>query len=234
MQFTTTTVDAAATADAAAVVTAVLEVAAGRVRFVAVGRDEVSVEVLPADASKGRDVKAAERVGVEYADGILSVRAEKSGKGLFGEDAGEVEVTVHLPAGSRVEARTASAEVRGVGRLGEVVVESAHGRVDLEEVAGARVGLEAGDIRIGRLDGPATLTTRHGDLHVAEAVRGAVNLRTEHGAITVGAAAGVSATLDAGTSYGRVHNALANTTGSGAALDIHATTAYGDITAHTL
>jgi len=34
-------------------------------------------------------------------------------------------------------------------------------------------------------------------------------LRTETGAITVGAAAGVSTTLDAGTTLGRIHNALA-------------------------
>jgi pimeloyl-ACP methyl ester carboxylesterase len=39
-------------------------------------------------------------------------------------------------------------------------------------------------------------------------VRGTVVLRTEAGAISVGAAAGVSASLDAGTTYGRIHNAL--------------------------
>jgi hypothetical protein len=54
-------------------------------------------------------------------------------------------------------------------------------------------------------------------------------LRTEAGAISVGAAAGVSASLDAGTTLGRIHNALKNTD-----LNIHATTAYGDITARSL
>ena len=64
-------------------------------------------------------------------------------------------------------------------------------------------------------------------------MRGTVVLRTEAGDISVGAAAGVSASLDAGTTYGRIHNALKNTDGA-ADLDIHATTAYGDITARSL
>jgi hypothetical protein len=51
--------------------------------------------------------------------------------------------------------------------------------------------------------------------------------------VSVDAAAGVSASLDAGTSYGRIHNSLKNTEGA-AALTIHATTAYGDITARSL
>ncbi|MFI1364891.1 hypothetical protein [Streptomyces griseochromogenes] len=44
------------------------------------------------------------------------------------------------------------------------------------------------------------------------------------------AAHGVSDSLDAGTPNGRIHNALKNTDGT-ADLNIHATTAYGDITA---
>ena len=44
---------------------------------------------------------------------------------------------------------------------------------------------------------------------------------------------GASATLDAGTTYGRIRNTLKNTDGT-ADLNIHATTAYGDITARSL
>lgn len=64
-------------------------------------------------------------------------------------------------------------------------------------------------------------------------MRGEVVLRTGSGDLSVGAAAGVSASLDAGTSYGRVHNALRNTDGT-PGLTIHATTAHGDITARSL
>jgi hypothetical protein len=59
-------------------------------------------------------------------------------------------------------------------------------------------------------------------------------LRTEAGDVSVGAAHGVSASLDAGTDFGRIHNALKNTDGAAAGLNIRATTAYGDITARSL
>jgi hypothetical protein len=63
-------------------------------------------------------------------------------------------------------------------------------------------------------------------------MRGTVVLRTQTGNISVAAAAGVSAVLDAGTGYGRISNALKN---DGAAdLDIRATTSHGDITARSL
>ena len=54
------------------------------------------------------------------------------------------------------------------------------------------------------------------------------------GNVTVVAAPGASATLDAGTGYGRVEHTLKNTEGAAAALKIHATTTHGDITARSL
>uniref|UniRef100_UPI0006E3C632 DUF4097 family beta strand repeat-containing protein n=1 Tax=Streptomyces aureus TaxID=193461 RepID=UPI0006E3C632 len=149
-------------------------------------------------------------------------------------DSGSVEVTVQLPAGSRVEAKSAAAGLRGVGRLGDVVFDGAQGTVKLDETASAHLTLLAGDITVGRLGGAAEISTKKGDLRVEEATQGTVVLRTESGEIVVGAARGVSATLNAGTAYGRVHNALTNTDGAEAGLNIHATTSYGDITARSL
>jgi hypothetical protein len=88
-------------------------------------------------------------------------------------------------------------------------------------------------VSVGHLGGAAEIRTRRGDIRIAEAERGKVVLRTEAGAICVGAAAGVSASLDAGTTHGRIHNALKNTEGT-ANLHIHATTGHGDITARSL
>ncbi|MET9077925.1 hypothetical protein ABZX95_38585, partial [Streptomyces sp. NPDC004232] len=65
-----------------------------------------------------------------------------------------------------------------------------------------------------------------------EAMGGTVVLSTQSGDITVGAAAGVSASLDAGTGHGRISNALKND--GSADLDIRATTSNGDIAAHSL
>jgi DUF4097 and DUF4098 domain-containing protein YvlB len=143
-------------------------------------------------------------------------------------------VTAQLPAGSRIEAKAASAEFRGVGRLGDVAFEGAQGPVELDEAASARLTTVAGDVSVGRLGGPAEISTLKGDIHIAEALHGAVVLRTLAGEVSVGAARGVSASLDAGTTCGRIHNALKNTDGAAAGLNIHATTTHGDITARSL
>ena len=213
-------------------ISAVLDIPAGRIQFTAADRAETAVEVLPADSSKSRDVKAAEEAKVVYGDGVL--RIEVSAKNQYFGPSGSVAVTVQLPAGSRLEVKAASAELRAVGRFGDVAVESAHGSIDLEDVASARVTTSAGDVSVGRLNGPAEIRTSKGDISVAEAVRGAVVLRTDVGKVEVGAAAGVSASLDAGTATGRIHNSLTNTEGADAQLAIHATTSVGDIVARSL
>ncbi|MGW6395847.1 DUF4097 family beta strand repeat-containing protein [Streptomyces sp. NPDC055103] len=214
----------------AAIVT-VLNVPAGLIRLIAADHADTTVEVLPANASNSNDIKAAERVSVAYADGVLRIEAAEAKSRILG-NSGSVEVTVQLPAGSGVEAKTATAEIRGVGRLGDVSYESAQGTVKLDETAAARITLQAGDITVGRLGGAAELATQKGDIKVVEALAGAVVLRTESGDLEIGAGRGVSATLDAGTTYGRITNTLQNA--GDAVLAIHATTAHGDITARSL
>jgi DUF4097 and DUF4098 domain-containing protein YvlB len=212
-------------------ITTVLDIPAGRVRFVAADRAETTVEVRPADPAKNRDVKVAEQTEVGYHDGVLRIAAPVKNQ-YFGPS-GSLEVVVELPAGSGVEVKAASAELRGVGRLGDVTVDSAHGEVVFDEAADVRLTNHAGDVSFGRLTGSAEITTGKGDIRIAEAVRGNLVLSTQAGDVSVGVAAGVSAALDAGTTYGRIRNALENSAGK-AGLTIHATTAYGDIDARSL
>ncbi|MFF4370274.1 DUF4097 family beta strand repeat-containing protein [Streptomyces sp. NPDC001594] len=212
-------------------VSAVLDIPAGRVHLIAADRSDATVEVLPADPSKSRDVKAAELIEVAYADGVLRVVAAPAKNRITG-NSGFVTVTVQLPAGSNVEAKVAAAEVRGKGRLGDVVLEAAQAQVELDETASARVTVQAGDISLGRLAGPAEINTQKGEITITEATSGVVTLTTQHGNITVGAARDAAATLDAGTAFGRIDNALRNV--GGTPLTIQATTAFGDITARTV
>ncbi|MFG2293874.1 DUF4097 family beta strand repeat-containing protein [Streptomyces sp. NPDC048603] len=214
-------------------ITAAVDVPAGRIRFIAADRADTIVEVLPADASRSRDVKAAEETTVEFADGSLRIGVPAAKNRLLG-NSGAIEVTVQLPAGSHIEAKGSAAELRGVGRLGDVTFEGAQATVKLDEAASACLTVQAGDIAVGRLSGPTEISTQKGDIRISEAVRGTVVLRTDSGDVLIGAARGASATLDAGTAYGRIHNALNNTSGPAADLNIRATTAYGDITARSL
>lgn len=211
-------------------ISAVLDIPAGRVQFIAADRADTTVEVLPVDPAKSRDTKTAERTTVAYADGVLRITTSASGR-LLGPS-GSLEITVQLPAGSRIEAKSEGCELRGVGRLGDVAFEGAYRQIKLDEAASVRLTAIDGDVEVGRLGGPAEISTARGDIRITEAVRGTVVLRTQSGDISVAAATGVSAALDAGTGYGRVSNALKND--GTAELDIRATTTHGDITARSL
>ncbi|BDH06238.1 DUF4097 family beta strand repeat-containing protein [Streptomyces seoulensis] len=217
--------------DTPAPVSAVLEIPAGRVQFIAADRADTTVEVRPTDPAKSRDIKAAEQTTVTYADGVLRITAPTPDSKLLGPS-GSLEVTVQLPAGSRVEGKAAGAELRGVGRLGDVAFDGAYRHIKLDEAAGVRLTAIDGDVEIGRLGGPAEISTARGDIRITEALRGTVILRTKSGDISVAAATGVSAALDAATDHGRVSSALKND--GTTALEIRATTSKGDITARSL
>nr|WP_042184439.1 DUF4097 family beta strand repeat-containing protein [Kibdelosporangium sp. MJ126-NF4] len=218
--------------DTPAPISAVLDIPAGSVQFIAADRADTVVEILPTDASKARDVKAVEQTTVEYADGVL--RIHTSAKNQYFGPSGSLEVTVHLPTDSRVEAKAASAKLRSAGRLGDITFDGAYSQIKIDKAAAVNLTAVDGDVEVAHLNGPAQITTTRGDIKITEAVRGKVVLSTQSGAISVGAAPGVSATLDAGTSYGRITNTLKNAEGPTANLNIHATTAHGNITAHSL
>ena len=218
--------------DTPAPITAVLDVPAARIRFIAADRSDTTVEILPANASKGREVKAAEQTTVDYVDGVLRIDAPAAKHQYFGPS-GSIEVTVQLPTASRIEAKTSFAEFRGVGRLGDVTGE-AFGAVKIDEAAKVRLTAHVGDVTVGRLTGPAEISTHKGSIHIAEATSDTVVLTTQMGDVTIGAAHGASASLDAGTRHGRIHNALKNTEGAAAGLNIHATSDLGDIVARSL
>ncbi|GAA0448771.1 hypothetical protein Aca07nite_79900 [Actinoplanes capillaceus] len=213
-------------------VTAVLNIPAGRIQVIAADRSDATVEIRPIDPAKSRDVKAAEQTTVEFTDSVLRVTGSAAAKQMFGPS-GTVEVTLQVPSGSRVEATAGAAEFRGVGRLGDVTATGLHGTVKIDEAGSLTIDAHAADVTIGRLTGPAEISTQKGDITVAEATSGTVKLTAQMGNVTIAAAHGVSATLDAGTGLGRINNTLLNTDGA-AALTIHATTAHGDITARSL
>jgi len=217
--------------DTPAPISAVLDIAAGRIQVIAADRADTTVEVRPANPSKGRDLAAAERTTVEFAGGVLRIHTAEPKNQHFGPS-GSLEVTVQLPAGSHLEARTAASELRGVGRLGDITFEGAYRQTKIDEATSVRLTAVDGDVEVGRLGGPAQITTARGSIRIAEAECGAVVLSTQMGDISVCAAAGVSASLDAGTGHGRVSNALKNN--GTTELDIRANTGHGDITARSL
>ncbi|MGW5364048.1 DUF4097 family beta strand repeat-containing protein [Actinopolymorpha pittospori] len=216
--------------DTPAPITAVLDIPAGRVQLIAADRTDTTVEVAPTNPAKNRDVKTAEQTSIDYTDGTLKIHTNVKNQ-ILGPS-GSIQVTIQLPAGSKVTATTAASELRGVGRLGDLTFTGAYRHSKVDETASLHLTAIDGDIEIGRLTGPSEIATTRGDITITEATGGKVELRTQSGDISVTAAPGVSATLDAGTSYGRINNTLTNN--GTPQLHIHATTNHGDITAHSL
>ena len=210
-------------------ITATVDIPAGRILVTAGDRTQTTVQIQPADPGKARDVKLAGQITASYSDGTLQITAT-GGNRILGSS-GAVEVRVQLPAGSRVRATAASAQFSTEGPLGEVSFGSSQGTVTIDQATTARLVTVDGDISVGRLGGDAEIRTARGDIQVGEATGGTVELRTQTGAITLTAAAGISAVLDAGTTVGRIHNTLTST--GTAALKIKATTTVGDITAQS-
>ena len=143
--------------DTPAPITAVLDIPAGRIQFLAADRTDTTVEVRPANASKGRDVKAAEQATVGYVDGVLRIEAPAARNQYFGPS-GSIAVTIQLPAGSSIDAKASFAEFRGVGRLGDVASRRSGGMID--EAASVHVAAYVGDVTVGRLTGPAEISTQ--------------------------------------------------------------------------
>ncbi|WP_030455008.1 DUF4097 family beta strand repeat-containing protein [Herbidospora cretacea] len=188
--------------------TAKISVPMGLVRIVAGDRADTVVNVRPSNPGGAVDVKAAEQTTVALAGGVLEVRAPDAPK--FGRS-GSVEVTVELPAGSAIEGSGMATDFRTEGRL-----------------AGGRVQTAKGDISLGTVDGAVVADTAQGDIRVAEAVSGLLDLKTSAGTIEVGVAAGVSAGLQATTGHGTLRDLRQKFDGN-LTVDIRAVTSYGDI-----
>src|SRR5690349_6929578 len=150
------------TFDTPAPIATVLAIPAGRVQFVATDRNDTTVEVRPTNAAKDRDVQVAEQTSIEFADGVLRIRTTAE-KQLFGPS-GSIEVTVQLPADSRVEATAASADFRVVGRVGDVTYHGSHGSITIDEAANVRLTTQAGDVEVGRLNGSGEIRTSKGGI----------------------------------------------------------------------
>lgn len=152
----------------------------GDVRITASDRRDTMVEVRPSRSRQG-DVLAAEQTRVEFAGGRLLVKAPRGWRAWspFG-DGGSVDVTIELPAGSRVTGDAAMAAFHCAGPLGECRIKTAMGDIELEEAATAQLRSSAGDLVLERICGHADLSTASGNVHVRR-IDGTAVIKSSHG-----------------------------------------------------
>jgi DUF4097 and DUF4098 domain-containing protein YvlB len=175
------------TYDTPSPITATIELIVGSVRIVAGDRADTVVDVRPTDPTRPGDLKAAEDTRVEYAAGTLTVVQPKTWRhyGPFNSVAGTVDVTVELPAGSKVNAETSIGSVHAEGRLGDTRIKAAMGDLHVVEAADLTLRSSHGDVTAGRVTGDADVSTGSGRLRIGE-VAGHATVRNGNGDIRVG------------------------------------------------
>jgi hypothetical protein len=170
-------------------ITATVDIVTGDVRITAGDVATTVVEVQPSDAANAEDVRAAEQTRVEYAGGQLLVKAPKFRSWSPRSHGGSIDVTIELPAGSRVDANGALADFDADGRLGDTRIKTGMGRVDLESVAKLNVKNGAGDVDVDHVAGHAEISTGIGDVRV-RALGGSGVIKNSSGPTWVGVAGG--------------------------------------------
>jgi DUF4097 and DUF4098 domain-containing protein YvlB len=200
-------------------ITADITVVVGNLWITAGDGTETVVEVRPRAEHKDVDVRAAEAVEVDFAGGRLEIRdPQPSGLGRVIGRKGMIEISVVLPAGSRVHASTGFGGIRCEGRLGASEMAASNGSISVDAVSGsAELTMGHGWIRAEEIGGNAVVKSTHGALTLgtvagdlraksahgditADRVGGSVTARTSHGAVLIGQVE--TGTVDAETSYG--------------------------------
>ncbi|MEV4942135.1 DUF4097 family beta strand repeat-containing protein [Streptomyces zaomyceticus] len=178
---------------------ATVEIEMGRARIIAGKRTDTVVEVAPSDPGDKLDVQAAADTKVTCAGGKLLVKGPKK-RSLFGK-IGSVDVTVELPAGSELTGSTGLGELIGEGRFGDCRLTTAAGDIQLDEAAAVRLKTTHGDVvvdrttgeteiqgsgrvRVGRIDGSATVKNLNGETVIGE-VGGDLRVNSSNGPISV-------------------------------------------------
>ncbi|MFD6066111.1 DUF4097 family beta strand repeat-containing protein [Amycolatopsis lurida] len=167
-----------------------LEPVVGNVRIVAGDRTDTVVEVVPLDENNDSDVDAAKRTVVEFSGGTLTVRAPKMRLLDFSNRTRAIDVTIELPAGSRVQGSTGLGDLTVTGRIGGCRYRSGTGHIHLDRTGELKLHSASGNIVVEHAEGNADISTSSGRVHVGR-IDGTAVVKNSNGVTTIGAAADV-------------------------------------------
>jgi DUF4097 and DUF4098 domain-containing protein YvlB len=166
-----------------------IEPVVGNVRLLAGDRADTVVEVRPSDESNASDVKAAEQTHVEFAGGALSVKGPRMRPLDFTNKTRSIEVTISLPAGSRIHGSTGLGDLRATGRLGECRYKSGTGHMQLDQTGELHLHTATGNVAVGTVAGNAEISTSSGRVRV-DAIEGTGVVKNSNGDTTIGSVRG--------------------------------------------
>jgi hypothetical protein len=162
-----------------------IAIGVGDVRIIASDRNDTVVSVTPSDLSKQSDLQAAQNTRVEFSQGTLLVKAPRSWKRYTPFGGGEsIDVTIELPARSRVEAAADVANFTSRGRLGECRFTTAVGKIRIDEAGPLHVNTSGGNVSVDRMTGRGEITGS-GQISIGE-IDGSAVIKNLNGVIWVG------------------------------------------------
>lgn len=166
-------------------ITALLELVVADVRVTASDRADTSVEVRPSDPGHEPDVRAAEQTRVELTSAGLLVKAPKQrGIAMFSKP-GSIDVTIGLPAGSRLTVDAGVLSLRSAGQLGACRIKAGAGSIEVDQIGPAEISTGAGSVSAGQVDGNADIHTGSGRVRLS-AVAGTATVKNSNGDTWVG------------------------------------------------
>ncbi|MEV7555743.1 DUF4097 family beta strand repeat-containing protein [Amycolatopsis sp. NPDC089917] len=164
-----------------------LEPIVGSVRIVAGDRADTVVEVAPMDENNDSDVDAARRTVVDFSGGTLTIRAPKMRLLDFSHRTRSIDVTIELPAGSRVQGSTGLGDLTVTGRIGSCRYKSGTGHIRLDHTGEVKLHSASGSIVVGHVDGNADISTSSGRVEVG-VITGTAVVKNSNGSTTIGTA----------------------------------------------
>jgi DUF4097 and DUF4098 domain-containing protein YvlB len=164
-----------------------IELGMGDARIIASDRTDTVIEVRPRDDSKASDIRAAEQTRVEYSSGRLLVKTPKQ-RAFIGRGS-SVDVTIELPAGSRVQGDSGMGEFGCEGHLGECRFKTGMGNIRLDHTGTLHLKTGMGNIAVDRALGDADVTTGSGEVRIGQ-IQGAAVIKNSNGDTAVGEVTG--------------------------------------------
>lgn len=178
---------------------------------------ETTVELRGRSDDKATQTLIDETVVDQRGDDIV-VRVPKRSHGLFGSPP-ELRLDITAPHDSRLNVKSASADLAARGTFGESRVSSGSGDISIERLTGsAQVRVGSGDVHVSATTADLTVGTGSGDVRLGS-TGGAVTLQSGSGDVAIASAAGA---LDVQTGSGNIEVRDAGD-------DVKAQTGSGDV-----
>lgn len=176
-----------------------IEIQLGHIDVVAEPREDVSVEVTPANPNRPGDRSAAQAVRVTQTGADVRIvgpfRLNLFGPGDF------VDVAVRVPEGSDTSISLKYGSLRVAGTVGTARIALDYGDATLDRTGRADLGLGHGELRVQDIRGDADVTVKSGRARLGR-VDGKLRIKGSDAGIDVGAITGAA---DIATSSGVVH-----------------------------